>query len=205
MLRFIQLDTNSYYTTITLNITGDYFTKKTYCKAHDARNILRSKYPYIKWQLIFDYLRRCCLSSVTDKTFTGLDYIYMSNTAGVLYKTGKPESTPGLLVGSVLFIFIVFYVFLLCVFTVWVPYCDVRNDFGIQPIFGSMLPPVFCRRAHVLLTLFVLVCAQWCPTNMMLCFLFDFSLCCILCTQCCRFFWIVHFWLPLRFSLTFIF
>jgi len=30
MLRFIQLDTNSYYTTITLNITGDYFTKKTY-------------------------------------------------------------------------------------------------------------------------------------------------------------------------------
>ena len=27
----------------------------------------------------------------------------------------------------------------------------------------------------------------------------------VLCTQCCQFLWIVHFWLPLRFSLTFIF
>ena len=28
---------------------------------------------------------------------------------------------------------------------------------------------------------------------------------CVLCTLCCRFLWIVHFWLPLRYSLTFIF
>jgi hypothetical protein len=27
---------------------------------------------------------------------------------------------------------------------------------------------------------------------------------CVLCTQCCQFLWIVHFWLPLRYSLTFI-
>jgi hypothetical protein len=27
---------------------------------------------------------------------------------------------------------------------------------------------------------------------------------CVLCTLCCQFLWIVHFWLPLRYSLTFI-
>jgi hypothetical protein len=27
---------------------------------------------------------------------------------------------------------------------------------------------------------------------------------CVLCTLCCHFLWIVHFWLPLRYSLTFI-
>ena len=30
------------------------------------------------------------------------------------------------------------------------------------------------------------------------------SLSCVLCAQCCQFLWIVHSWLPLRFSLTFI-
>jgi hypothetical protein len=33
-------------------------------------------------------------------------------------------------------------------------------------------------------------------------FLFCLSLSCVLCTQCCQFLRIVHFWLPLRFSLT---
>jgi hypothetical protein len=28
---------------------------------------------------------------------------------------------------------------------------------------------------------------------------------CVLCTRCCQFLWIVHFWLPLRYSLTFIY
>ena len=32
-----------------------------------------TKYPYFKWQWIFYFLRRCFLSSVTDKTFPGLD------------------------------------------------------------------------------------------------------------------------------------
>ena len=30
-------------------------------------------------------------------------------------------------------------------------------------------------------------------------FLFWLSLSCVLCTLCCQFLWIVHFWLPLRF------
>jgi hypothetical protein len=34
------------------------------------------KYPYLKWQWIFSFLRRCFLASMTHKTFTGLDCIY---------------------------------------------------------------------------------------------------------------------------------
>ena len=36
-------------------------------------------------------------------------------------------------------------------------------------------------------------------------FLFCLSSSCILCTLCCQFLWIVHSWLSLRFSLTFIY
>ena len=50
-----------------------------------------------------------------------------------------------------------FCVVLLCVFTFWVLCCDVRYNFRIKTMFGSSLPPVVCRRAHVLCTLFVLV------------------------------------------------
>ena len=50
-----------------------------------------------------------------------------------------------------------FYFVLLCVCTFWVACCDVRYDFRIKTMFGSSLPPVVCRRAHVLFTLFVFV------------------------------------------------
>jgi hypothetical protein len=42
-----------------------------------------------------------------------------------------------------------FCVVLWCVFTFWVPHCDVRYDFNINTMFGSSLPPVVCRRANV--------------------------------------------------------
>ena len=32
--------------------------------------------------------------------------------------------------------------------------CDVRYDFGKKAMFGSSLPPVVCRKTHVLFTLF---------------------------------------------------
>ena len=59
----------------------------------------------LKWQCIFSFLCRCFLSSITAKTFTGLDCIYMRNTVGVLseagtaYSSRAPEFTPGYLVG----------------------------------------------------------------------------------------------------------
>jgi hypothetical protein len=37
----------------------------------------------------------------------------------------------------------------------WVQCCDVRYNLRIETMFGSSLPPVYCRRASVLFTLFV--------------------------------------------------
>ena len=46
-------------------------------------------------------------------------------------------------------------VFLLRVFTFLISCCDVRYYFRIKRMFGSSLPPVVCRRAHVFFTLLV--------------------------------------------------
>jgi hypothetical protein len=56
-----------------------------------------------------------------------------------------------------------FGVFVLCVFTFRVSCCDDRYDFRIKTVFDSSSPPIVCRRSHVLHTLFVFACAQWCP------------------------------------------
>ena len=76
--------------------------------------------------------------------------------------------------------------------------CDVRYDFGIKPIFGSSLPPVVCRRAHVIFTLFVCVRIVVSNTYCIVCVVFSFFV------VCCQFFWIFHLLLPLWYSLTFI-
>jgi hypothetical protein len=101
----------------------------------------------------------------------------------------------------VLLIFLVFCPVLLCFFTFWVPYCDVCYDFHLKMMFGSSLPPVVCRRAHVLFMLFVFVCHSG-VQHILCCVFVMFFL--VLCTLCCQFLWIVHFWLPLRYSLMFI-
>jgi hypothetical protein len=41
-------------------------------------------------------------------------------------------------------------------------------------MFGLYLPPVVCRRAHILFTLFVFVWVWWSPTHVLLCFCFVF-------------------------------
>jgi hypothetical protein len=51
-----------------------------------------TKYPYIKWQWIFSFLRKCGLSSITDKPFTGLEY--MSNTVGVSSEAEPTSPSP---------------------------------------------------------------------------------------------------------------
>jgi len=84
-----------------------------------------------------------------------------------------------------------------------VPCCNVRYDFRIKTIFGSALPPVVCRRAHVLFTFFVFVCVLWCPTQMSYCVVLLFLFFSVLCTLCRQFLWIVHFLLPFRYFLTF--
>jgi len=47
-------------------------------------------------------------------------------------------------------------------------------DLSIRTMFGSSSPPVVCRRAHVLIMLFVFVWVKWCPIHIVLCFCFVF-------------------------------
>jgi hypothetical protein len=100
---------------------------------------------------------------------------------------------------SVLLIFLVLCVLLICFFTLWVPCCDFR----IQTMLGSSLPPVICKSAHVLLRLFVesVVQRKLCWVVFFVCF---FSLSCVTCScgMRCQFLWIVHFVLPLQYSLS---
>ena len=62
-----------------------------------------------------------------------------------------------------------YYVFAVQSTVLW---CPLR--FPYKTMFSSPLPPVVWRRAHVLFTLFVFVCVEWCPTHIMLCFYFVF-------------------------------
>ena len=65
-------------------------------------------------------------------------------------------------------------------------------------MFGSSLPPFVCRRVHVLFTLFVFVCVEWCLIHIVLCFVVFHRLV----YPSCQFLWIIYFRLPLRYSLT---
>ena len=92
-------------------------------------------------------------------------------------------------------------VFLFCrfsAFTFWVPCCDVRYDFRIKAMFGSSLSPFVCKRAHILFTLFVFACVKWWPTHIVLCLIVCLRL---VYPMLLRSF--VHFWLSLRYFLTF--
>ena len=80
-------------------------------------------------------------------------------------------------------------------------------------MFGSSLPPVVGKRAHVFFMLFVFVCLLLCPTLIVLCFLLCLRLVscvpyvslvypflsssCVLCTLCFQFLWFIHFCLRL--------
>ena len=98
-------------------------------------------------------------------------------------------SSSPILVGSVLFIFLVFCVVLLYVFTFWVWRCGVCYDFRIKTMFDSSLPPVVCMRAPVLFTFFSLF--AYSGVQHILCCVFAL-LVFVLCTLCCQFLWIVH-------------
>jgi hypothetical protein len=66
-------------------------------------------------------------------------------------------------VRSVLTIFLISCVVLLCVFTFWVLCCDARYDLHIVKRKAHVLFMLFvfvCRKAHVLFTLFVFVCRK---------------------------------------------
>ena len=58
-----------------------------------------------------------------------------------------------------IFLFIFYNIKVVELNLIWVSFCNVRYDFRIKTIFGSSLPLDVCRRAHVLFTLIVCVCA----------------------------------------------
>jgi hypothetical protein len=65
--------------------------------------------------------------------------------------TTNPELTCWFFVVSVLLIFLVFCVVLLCFFTLSVQCREVRYDFHIKTVFGSSLPLVVCKTPAMLL------------------------------------------------------
>ena len=101
---------------------------------------------------------------------------------------------------------ILMYDILLCVFTFWVPCCDVRYDLRIRIMFSSSLPSVVCMGGLMsyshYLCLFAYNDVQVGNTYCVVFFvLFVF----VLCILYCQFLWIVLFWLPHWYSLMFIF
>ena len=86
---------------------------------------------------------------------------------------------------------LVFCVVLLCVFTFWLPCCDVRYEFRIKGMIDLSLAPVDC------------VCLCW--LYLFTCGVVQHILCCVFRRLCCQFLWIVHFWLPFHYSLPFIY
>jgi len=64
-------------------------------------------------------------------------------------------------------------------------------------MFGSFLPQVVCL-IYVICVCFRIVLSNTYCVVFLLCFFV------VLCTLCCQLLWIIHFWLSLRYSLTFI-
>jgi hypothetical protein len=92
----------------------------------------------------------------------------------------------------------VFCVVLLCVITFWVPCCDVRYDFHIKTLFGPSLPPVVFVGGLVSYLHYLCLFAHSCVQHILCCVFVLFFF--VLCTLCCQFLWIVHFYYPSIFS-----
>ena len=84
----------------------------------------------------------------------------------------------------------------------WVPCCDVRYDLRKKTMFGLSLPPLFV--GGLMSYLRYLCLFAYSGVQQILCCVFVFVFF-VLCDLCCQFLWIVQFWLPLRYSLPFIY
>ena len=142
--------------------------------SHSCRP-LRNIHIHIEGQWIFSFLHKFFLSSVTDKTFTRLDYIYIWVTRLVIIRSRNclpfvnTSVPPPFLVGFVLLIFLDFCVVFMC-FVCLCLVCCVPNVVSVSGLFVFVLRVV-------------------CP--MLSVFLDCLSLSCVLCAQCCQCFWIV--------------
>ena len=89
---------------------------------------------------------------------------------------------------------------IMCLFTFWISCCNVSYNFRIKRCSVRLYLQLFIGGLVSYLRYLYLFAVV---THIVLCFLLCLSSC-VLCTQCCQFLWIVHFWFPHRYSLTFI-
>jgi hypothetical protein len=142
-------------------------------------------------------LRRCFVSSITAKTYVDVlfplslprllpDFIRSKNWLPFAGTWVHPRFFGGVCVAHLCRFFCVV---LLCVFTFWVPCCNVRYDFMLIGGRMSYLRYLWLLAAsgvqHILCCVFVLLFF-------------------VLCTLSCQLIWLVYYWLSLRYSLTFI-
>ena len=103
---------------------------------------------------------------------------------------------------SVLLIFVVFCILLLCVITFWVPCCDFRIQTMVGSFFtSSCLQEGSCLINVICVCLRIVVSNAHCVRFLLVYVWFLFF---VLCDMRCQFLWIVHFVLPLQYSLSFI-
>ena len=144
--------------------------------------------------------------------YSGVQHIFFFSSSCVLYVASFSglsffDCSFGILVyyqfksWSMLLIFLVFCVVPLCVFTFWVPCCDIRYDLHIKRCSVRIYLQLFVRGLMSYLHYLCLI-ARSVVQHMLYCvFVLIFIALCVLCFQ---FLWNVHFWLPLWYSLTFI-
>ena len=111
-----------------------------------------------------------------------------------------PSSSP-VFGGSVL---LISFRFLGCPIMCIVPYVDVRDDFRIKIRCSVCLYLQLFVGGPMSYLRYLYLFAYIGVKHILLCFLFCLSSSCVLCTLCYKFLWIVHFLLPLRYSLMFI-
>jgi hypothetical protein len=153
-----------------------------------------TKYHYLKWQWIFYFIRRLFFPLSLSVLLPNLT-LYMSN---MVYTLWTPEFTP-LFFGGVrvphIFSFLCCSIMCLYVLSSML-WCPIRFPHKKQCLV-RLYPQVVCSRANVLFMLFVFVCLVLSNTYCVVVFF-------TLCTLCCQSLWIVHFLLPIRYSLMFI-
>jgi hypothetical protein len=95
-----------------------------------------------KWQWMFSFLRRCFLSSITDKHFTGMRCVFV-----FVFCVLHPMVSVSFVFAPVLNSGVALNVYpIMCCS----PCYGVRYDFRIKSIFGSSFSSAVCRTAYVL-------------------------------------------------------
>ena len=145
------------------------------------------------------------LSSFTAKTLTELDYIIWVTRRGFYERQGlltphKHQGSPPVFWGGPCCSSFLVFVLSYYVSTFGVPCCDVRYDFRINRCSVRLYLQMFVGGCMSYLR-YLCVFAYSVVQHILYCVLVLFVF--VLCTISCQLLWIVLFWSPFRYSLTF--